>query len=302
MARASKKQLAAPSPWTSAGGADLHAHTTCSDGQLTPQQLVAEALAADLQVLAITDHDSLDGIAAAADAAAGTGLEVVPGIEISCQAAGREVHLLGLFVDPGDAALNRLTLSQRESRRERATVIVERLRQRGESLTIEDIDLQAAGGPIGRPHVARAMLAAGIVIDMQSAFDRYLGIGRACFVPKRLPTAQDAIVLVREAGGVSVLAHPGSSRVRQAVITDLANAGLDGVEIRHPKHSRQREEILLALSRRLGLLPSGGSDFHGPGRQAARLGQYRVPVSWSENLRQRAHERSGRRRIEESPQ
>ena len=165
---------------------------------------------------------------------------------------------------------------------------------------MENVEAQAAGAAIGRPHVARAMVAAGIVPDPQTAFDRFLGIGRAAFVPKQLPRVEEAIDIVHAAGGVAVIAHPGSSRVRQTQLTELAAAALDAVEIRHPKHGRQRERTLLALSERLGLLPSGGSDFHGPGKGASEIGQYRVPIGWYENLRRRAAARRGETSSEES--
>ena len=284
------------------GGADLHAHTTCSDGLLSPAALVEAAADAGLEAIAVTDHDVVDGIAPAQQAARDLGLELIvaPGIEISSHLRGREVHLLGLFIDPLHDGLRSLTKSQRGHRRERARVMVERVRRNHPGLSMQDVEDQAAGAAIGRPHVARAMVESGIVSDPQSAFDRFLGIGRAAFVPKQLPRVDESIGIVHAAGGVAVIAHPGSSRVRQNQLTELAAIDLDGVEIRHPKHGQQRERTLLALSARLGLLPSGGSDFHGPGKGASKIGQYRVPIDWYENLRRRAAARRGESSSEES--
>lgn len=292
-----------PPPADIDGGADLHAHTSASDGLLSPAEMVAAAVSAGLRVVAVTDHDTVAGVAPAIAAAAelpGHPIEVVPGIEISCHSGGRELHLLGLFIDPRHAALRELAASQRRVRRERAEVMVARVQRDHPSMSMRLVEEQSAGGAIGRPHVARAMTDAGIVPDPQTAFDRFLGIGRPCFVPKELPRIEEAIAIVRAAGGVAVIAHPGSSRVRQSLYAELVEAGLEGVEVRHPKHGRQRERLLLALSVRHGLLPSGGSDFHGPGRGAADIGQHRVPIDWYENLRRRAEQRRGEMQSEET--
>ena len=151
-----------------------------------------------------------------------------------------------------------------------------------------EVEAGAAGAPIGRPHIAQALVDAGVTSTSQEAFDQFLGIGRSCFVPKRLPRAEDAITAIHRAGGAAVAAHPGSSRVHDVSLGALAAAGLDGVEVRHPKHGTLREGIVLASCQRLGLLPSGGSDFHGPGRGDSRLGQHTVSMEWAEALRARA--------------
>ena len=268
--------------------ADLHAHTTRSDGTLTPTELVETAVAAKLTAVAITDHDTTAGVEEAQAAAAALPLEVIPGIEISSRTGNREIHLLGLFIDPRAEALEDLGMRQRAWRLERAEVIVDRARSAGLKISIEEVLATANGAPIGRPHLAQVLVDNGEVPAMQDAFDRYLGIGRACFVPKRMLSTEDAIEAVHVAGGASVVAHPGSSRVREKLLTTLTDQGLDGVEVVHPRHPSGRQHQLRGLCKRLGLLPSGGSDYHGPGRGDAVLGVPGIPMDWCEGLRQRA--------------
>lgn len=276
------------------GGADLHAHTTCSDGRLSPERLVETAAHAGLQAIAITDHDTTDGIAPALRAALPRDIEVVAGIEISSCARGREMHLLGLFVDPRAGRLAQLAGLQLSRRRERAEHMVVRARGLGMELTMDQIDETAGGAPIGRPHVARALVRSGAVRSIDDAFRCFLAVGRPGFVPKALPAAAVAIETIHGAGGVAVVAHPGSSRIRDALLAELAAAGLDGIEVRHPSHGAQRERILLDACERLGLLPSGGSDYHGPGTGTPELGEVRVSTAWLSALRERAAERRER--------
>lgn len=269
---------------------DLHAHTTASDGVLSPAAVVDAAVAAGLSTLAITDHDTTAGVAPARAAAEGSDLDIVAGIEISTRHGNREVHLLGLFIDPEGDSLAELKRCQRSWRRERAVVMVERAQKKGLRIDLEQVDRIAGDAPIGRPHLAEAVLRSGAVSTMQEAFDRHFGIGRSCFVPKRMVETTAAIAAVHGAGGVAVVAHPASSRVRETRLRDLAAAGLDGVEIRHPRHSAQQIDALGGLCARLGLLPSGGSDFHGPGRGDSRLGDIRIPEDWCQGLQRRAAE------------
>ena len=270
--------------------ADLHAHTTCSDGTLAPEELVATAVRAKLTALAITDHDTVSGVAPAQCAANGTEVEVVPGVELSSHAGGREIHILGLFIDPAASELTELTQRQRRYREERAVVMVARLQRLGIPIDFELVTGIALGAPIGRPHMAAALVQTNIVKSPQEAFDRYLGIGRPAFAPKQSTQTADAISTIHRAGGVAVVAHPGSSRVRAKLLSKLAGLGLDGIEVRHPRHPVKREERLMGLCADLDLLPSGGSDFHGPGRGDARLGQHRIPIQWAEHLRDRAEQ------------
>ncbi|NKB89790.1 MAG: PHP domain-containing protein [Acidobacteria bacterium] len=268
--------------------ADLHARTTRSDGTLTPTELVETAVAAHLAAVAITDHDTTAGIREAQAAASSLSLEVIPGIEISSRTGNREIHLLGLFIDPDAEALMNVGKRQRAWRLERAEVIVQRAIAQGLNISIDEVLETADGAPIGRPHLAQVLVNNGEVLAMQDAFDRYLGIGRTCHVPKRMLSTAEAIEAVHIAGGVSVVAHPGSSRVREKLLTALRDEGLDGVEVVHPRHRSGRRHQLRGLCKRLGLLPSGGSDYHGPGRGDAVLGVPGIPMDWCEGLRQRA--------------
>ncbi len=242
-----------------------------------------------LEAVAITDHDTIVGVAEASDAATRAGVEPVAGVEISCRIRDRGIHLLGLFVNAGSLTLLELTARVRQERELCASTAVARAQKLRLPLDMESIRRIAGDAAIGRPHLAAALVQAGVVPDLGSAFHSYLGIGRSLFVPKRLPSSAEAIAAVQRAGGVAVVAHPGSSRVRNSLLGELADQGLDGIEVRHPKHGRQRERILLDACQRLGLLPSGGSsDFHGPGRGDSQLGEHRVPSSWYHELRKRA--------------
>jgi 3',5'-nucleoside bisphosphate phosphatase len=264
-----------------AGGSrfvDLHAHSTASDGAATPAALVVAARQARLTAIALTDHDTVAGVRAAIAAAEGNGLRVVPGVELSAVDASGETHLLGLHLADLEALDARLA-ELRDMRRTRAERIVQRLNALGVRVTIEDVLEQAAGGAIGRPHVARALIANGWAADMRSAFDRYLAAGRPAFVAKDRLSLADAIGMVHRAGGVAVLAHPGASATPER-LKALAALGLDGVEVRHPSHDEAEIARILALTERLGLLPSGGSDWHGQPDGSRALGVMRVPIEW----------------------
>jgi 3',5'-nucleoside bisphosphate phosphatase len=273
---------------TAAGGApseaseslfvDLHSHSTASDGAATPSALVLAARQAKLSAIALTDHDTVGGLRDALAAAEGSELRVVPGVELSAVDAAGETHLLGLHLSDLDALDARLA-ELREMRRTRAERIVQRLNALGVRVTMDDVLEQAAGGAIGRPHVARALIANGWAGDIRTAFDRYLGAGRPAFVPKDRLSLADAIGMVHRAGGIAVLAHPGTSATADRLKALIA-LGLDGVEVRHPSHDDAEIGRILALTERLGLLPSGGSDWHGQPDGARALGAMRVPADW----------------------
>lgn len=278
---------------TEAGGprfVDLHAHSTASDGAATPAALVSAARQAGLAAIALTDHDTVAGVRPAIAAADGIGLRVVPGVELSAVDVSGETHLLGLHLADLSALDARLA-ELRDMRRTRAERIVQRLNTLGVRVTMDDVLAQAAGGAIGRPHVARALIANGWAGDMRTAFDRYLGAGRPAFVPKDRLSLADAIGMVHRAGGVAVLAHPGASATPDR-LKALAALGLDGVEVRHPSHDDAQIGRLLALTERLGLVPSGGSDWHGQPDGTRALGVMRVPSEWLE--RQDARVAAGR--------
>ena len=268
-------------PARSAGGpfVDLHTHSTASDGAFAPADVVARAAAAGLAALALTDHDAVDGVAEARAAGESLGVRVVAGVELSAvEKNEREVHLLGLHIERADLIAGELA-TFRDTRRSRAEEMVSRLNALSVPVTLDAVLAEAAGGAIGRPHVARAIVRGGWVRDQREAFDRYLGNGRPAFVPKHRLTVADAIELVHDAGGIAVLAHPGPEGTR-ARVEALVAAGLDGLEVRHPSHSAEDAARLGALVEHFGLVPSGGSDWHGALEGPRVIGNQRVPLQW----------------------
>ena len=257
---------------------DLHAHSTASDGSRRPADVAAAARAAGLAAIALTDHDTIAGLDEAAEAAVRHGLRLVPGIELSAVEADAETHILGLHITER-ADLERKLVALQEMRRTRAARMVERLNALGMPVTMDAVLAQAAGGAVGRPHVARALIAGGWVGDFREAFERFLGNNRAAFVPKdHLPVAE-AIAMIHRAGGIAILAHPGSQLTRER-LASFAGMGLDGVEILHPSHSYDDSQRLDALAGELNLVRSGGSDWHGADDGARTLGAMRVPALW----------------------
>jgi len=271
-------------------GVDLHAHTTASDGTLSPAELVEEAVRRGLRVLAVTDHDSVDGVAPAL-AAAGRHppLEIVPGIEINTDGPSGETHLLGFFLDHQAAWLGELLREFRAERRARIERIVERLGALGYPIDAAEVLALVQEGSAGRPHVAQVLVRRGHVATVREAFDRFLGAGKPAHVPHRKLRPREACEVIRRAGGLAVVAHPGFNRESEALIRELAAAGvLDGVEVYYLEHSATQVAEFLRLCQELDLVATGGSDFHGPRVRAATLGQPPVPWAAWEALRRRA--------------
>lgn len=269
--------------------ADLHLHTTCSDGTLDPEALVRKALRHGLRAVAVTDHDAVDGVAAARATGAKLGVDVVAGVELSVTAThdgeSRELHLLGYFFDPAHAGLAEHLATFRRARTERAAGMVERLRALGVPVTMEAV-LEAAGdGAVGRPHVAAALVAGGHVASYGEAFSRYLADGAPAWVAKPLFPARDALRLLHDAGGIGVLAHPGhwtSDRLVRA----LAEDGMDGLEVVHPSHDANLTRYWREVADALGLLRTGGSDYHGHRPyDEGNLGRYSIPYPHVDRLR-----------------
>ncbi len=254
---------------------DLHCHTSASDGTLSPRELVERAKADGADVVAVTDHDTVDGIAEAMRNGEQAGVRVVPGIELSCYEE-RSVHMLGYFIDPTSRLLlEELTLLQ-EERVNRARRMVERLNELGYELTFDEVKEQSEGDVLARPHIARAMVTRGHIENVRDAFTPDLiGDGGKADVTKRSPTPGEGIELIRQAGGVAVMAHPavghheGPERsVPVALIEALKGKGLQGIEVDHPDHPRALRDELGALAATLDLIGTGGSDFHGePGHR-----------------------------------
>lgn len=247
---------------------------------------MARAATAGLGAIALTDHDTLDGLPAALDAGDRLGVRVVAGCEFSVAAAWGEMHVLGYFLPLGWAPLEEFLVRCRSDRERRGAEMVAKLQALGITVTVEDVYAEAQGGAVGRPHVARALVRRGAVAGIQEAFDRFLGWGRSCFVQKRLPTFAEVANLVHSAGGVLSAAHLKERGTRAALSALRAN-GLDAVETRHPTHDVELRSRLSDHAQALGLLRSGGSDWHGDAPDlapGARLGGQEVPAEWLDLL------------------
>ena len=264
---------------------DLHTHSTASDGTLPPEQVIEAAAQCGLKALALTDHDTIGGIPAAREAGERLGIRVITGVELSAFQDGHEVHVLALHLSQLETLHKRLE-DLRASRFSRAEKIVEKLNALGIPITLDEVLLQSNGGAVGRPHVARALIARGVVHDFRDAFMRYLGGNGSAFVPKDKLSIEDAIAIAHDAGALAIWAHPGDGGRREK-LEPLVAAGLDGVEIRHPSHSGEDTKRLQALTDFFGLVPSGGSDWHGATEGSRRLGMMNVPAEWLERQDER---------------
>jgi predicted metal-dependent phosphoesterase TrpH len=265
---------------------DLHLHTTASDGRCTPEALVQRAAAAGLSVIAVTDHDTTAGLAPARAATAAAGLRFVAGIEITAIEAGHDVHVLGYFIDPEHAGLQAFLADARASRAARIGAIVERLAAAGAPIDPQLLLARAArqdGGSVGRPLIARALVEAGHASDTGDAFERWLGRDRPGFVPRAGAPPERVIAMVHEAGGLASLAHPGLAGIDDR-IPALRDAGLDAVEVYHSDHDELARERYAALAERLGLLLTGGSDYHGDPAHGIALGAVTLPAREWERL------------------
>lgn len=243
---------------------DLHVHTTASDGRDTPQQVVALAREKGLRAVAITDHDTLEGIGPATVAGNSLGLEVVPGVELSTVSGNNEVHILGYLMNVRHPELLKHLNTFKQARVERAEKIVKRLQEINIGLTMDRVLALAGSGSVGRPHIARALVDMGVVTSVAVAFNELLSYGKLAYVPRFKLTPMQAVQLIINAGGVPVFAHPGLVK-DDGMVAKLVEVGLKGLEVYHPDHSAAISRHYLALCRQYGLLVTGGSDYHGQG-------------------------------------
>lgn len=245
---------------------DFHMHSTASDGEYAPAALMEKAKKAGLTTVALTDHDSVAGIAEAQAAAEQLGLSFIPGIEISCQYSG-ELHMLGYGIDPESEAIRKACAHFVELRDIRAQQILAFLAERGVHLTLADVEAQAGGRVLARPHFACAMLAKGYIQNYREAFDKYLATPEFDAIERPKPEPEEGIRIIHEGGGKAVLAHPMSLKLSgmamEKKVEELVNAGLDGIEIYYGSHTPEQMEEYHALAWRFGLLETAGSDFHG---------------------------------------
>jgi len=272
--------------------ADLHTHTTASDGTVTPAGLVALALDRGLDVLAITDHDSVEGLAAAAEAASGTSLLLISGVELSAVHEGRDVHVLGYFVDAEDRRLLGHLTDLRAARTRRARSMVDALVEAGYDVTLDEVLALSDGGAIGRSHIARALVRKGHADTVADAFGRLIGRGRPFYVGKDVRSPDEVVGVINDAGGLAVLAHPAVSGVED-LIGPLQEIGLAGVEAYHADHSAEQRARLVALARQGGLLVTGGTDYHGPHAPNPDVGDVAVPSEAVEALLAAGRRRTG---------
>lgn len=270
--------------------ADLHLHTCYSDGTDRPRRVVELAREAGLAAIAITDHDILDGYPEAHAAAEESGLELIPGLEMSASSNGQEVHVLGFFVDLHHVGFQHVLTDQRTRRIARIREMVARLQQLGLPVTEEEVFAIAKEGAVGRPHVAQAMMQRGYVSTVKEAFDRYIGADKPAYIAGSPLLPREAIAAIREAGGIPVLAHPVFLK-DDGFIEQLYREGLVGLEVYHSSHTPDVVQRYEQLAERLGLLKTGGSDYHGLSKEGAPVGSVAVPYALVETLKQwkRAH-------------
>jgi len=257
---------------------DLHSHSTASDGAVAPAAVIEAAAAAGLVAIALTDHDTLDGIDSAIQRGAELGVRVIAGCELSAHEGNAELHLLALHIADRDAMQGRLTEFRRQ-RVERAQRMVEKLNAARVPVSFDNVLREANGGAVGRPHVARALITRGYVPDLRTAFEKYLATGRTAYVPKPRLEVADAIAIAHDAGALAVWAHPARDGIR-ARVSALVAHGLDGIEVRHPSHSPDDVQRLSAMADELGLVRSGGSDWHGATDGYRVLGNMHIPMAW----------------------
>ncbi len=274
---------------------DLHTHSTASDGLYTPGDLVERASKAGLQVLALTDHDTTDGIEEASQAASTLGIDFIPGIEINTDVSGGEVHVLGYFLDYKQPAFQKILQTLRNARERRGQRMVELLNEEGIAITWERVRTIAQGA-VGRPHVARALMEAGYVQSIGEAFDKYIGKACPAYVPRYKLSPLHAVQLIVSTNGLPVVAHPitipGLDEL-QRWLPELCQAGLVGLETYYGPYTQEQEQILQALADQYHLIATGGTDYHGPGIHPTPLGGRWVPYSAVERLKAEAQKRKG---------
>jgi predicted metal-dependent phosphoesterase TrpH len=264
---------------------DLHIHSNLSDGTETPEELVKLAQAVGLKTIALTDHDNIDGIEVAMVSGKGYGVEVIPGIEFTTENPRAEVHILGYFFDHHDSELLAILGKIQEGRVDRIYKIVEKLKEQGVEIAADEIFAISGKKSPGRPHVARVLIAKGLVTNFKEAFSRYLDFRAPAYVPHYRLLPAEAVELIKKSGGIPVFAHPVISNCDD-LIPDLMAAGLRGLEIYYPGYYADQIEHYLALAKKHGLLVTGGSDYHGSnsGREL-KLGEHTIPDELVDKLR-----------------
>jgi 3',5'-nucleoside bisphosphate phosphatase len=275
---------------------DLHTHSTESDGIYSPSELLHKAKEAGLRILALTDHDTTGGLEEATQAARSLNIDLIPGIEINTDVSGGEVHILGYFLEYQRPEFQNVLKVLRDARERRGQRIVELLNEHGIQISWERVR-EIAQGSVGRPHVAEALLEAGYVQSIGEAFDKYIGTGRFAYVPRYKLTPEDAVRLIASVNGLPAIAHPldlpGLAKLR-SWLPGLREAGMVGLETYYGQYTGEDEHELYALANEYNLIPTGGSDFHGPGIHPTPLGGHYVPYESVERLKAEAAKRCGK--------
>ena len=267
--------------------ADLHTHTTHSDGHLSPLELLRKAKAAGISILGIADHDSVGALDEAMEISRAIGIEIVPGMELSASSPDGEIHVLGYFMDYHSPELNEALSIFRQKRLDRVERIVGKLNRMKIPLTVESVLAEATGEAVGRPHIASALVNNGHAANYHQAFSKYIGEGRPAFEKKAEFSPEDTIRLIADAGGLSFLVHPGRS-VDESLLHHLIKSGLDGIEVYHPSHSPELVQYYKGIVNEYFLLESGGSDYHGGMKNDDNLlGRVGVPATVVDMMRRR---------------
>ena len=270
--------------------ADLHTHTYHSDGTRSPREVIDVARAHGIEIVCISDHDNLAAYFEIKPYADSLGVTLVPGVELSCAHAGVDVHILAYAFDPLDERVERRLARFRETRQTRGRRMVERLRSLGYDIDAKRVDQLAAGGSVGRPHVARALVEGGHVTSVEDAFQKLIGAGKPAYVEKERFRVDEAVSLIRSAGGVTSIAHPTLYPGHQEIVPVLLDAGVDGVEVFHPEVDEASRESYSSMARFRGKMLTGGSDDHGKVKEVETLGTIRVPETFIRPILERMND------------
>ena len=278
---------------------DLHVHSAASDGSLSPRELVAEAKAQGLRAIALTDHDTIEGLVEALAAGVEMGLEVIPGVEISADHDPGSMHILGYFIDHRHPRLDEQLRKLKQARAERNPQIIAKLQQLGLAITMAEVQKVSGGGQVGRPHIAQVLVQKGYVANFQEAFEKYIGNHGPAYVNKFRFAPQDAIAMITAAGGVASLAHPftleySSLGHLKMILQQLREWGLTAIEVYYPEHPPERQAQYKKLAQELGLLTTGGSDYHGVIKPEVKIGLVGPNQHVSYELVEKLKERAGR--------
>ncbi len=273
--------------------ADLHVHTDRSDGSYSPQKVVELARAGGLSAVAITDHDSIEGVAAAISKGRQEGVEVIPGIELSALVEGEDIHVLGYFIDINADWFSKQLAFLRQMRKERAEKIVEKLNGLGVGISFEEVLSFAGKGAVGRLHVARTLFTKGYIRSIPEAFWRYIGKDKPAYVAKYKMSVREAVEIIHRLGGVAVLAHPHVVKQKD-IVSRLVAEGIDGVEVYHSEHARAVEKRLLKIAKKYQLLVAGGSDCHGACKGETLIGTVKIPYEYVIRMKEKVEKNAAK--------